>query len=334
MTKLRIGLLGCGGISRRHVNCISAREDAEIAAVCDVDEARIRTVRAWAAENGDPEAEAFADAEAMYAKARLDAVIICTPHTMHFDQAMAALDRGLHVFLEKPMVTNSDHARQLAARAEETGRIVTVGYNTSATPVFSHLRGIIAENRLGKLELVNGYICQNWLEGTRGTWRQDPALSGGGQAYDSGAHLMNSLVWSVNSRVSEVYAMVDNHGVPVDINSTLTVRFENGVMASITIGGNCTKAGGHMVFIFEKGRVEIDGWGGGWIKVFADDEAEEPVLTAKKLTPTDNFIDALLDLDTVRVTPEHGIIHSELMDAVYRSSQTGRPVRFREAALA
>ena len=145
---------------------------------------------------------------------------------------------------------------------------------------------------------------------------------------------MNSLVWSVNSQVDEVYAMVDNHGAAVDINSSLTVRFENGVMASIVIGGNCLAAGGHMVFIFEKGRVEIDGWGGGWIKVFADGEDEEPVLDEKKITPTDNFIDALLDLDTVRVTTEHGIIHSELMDAVYESARTKQPVRFREAALA
>ena len=124
-------------------------------------------------------------------------------------------------------------------------------------------------------------------------------------------------------------AMVDNHGTKVDINSTLTVRFKNGVMASIAIGGNCVKGGGHMVFIFENGRVEIDGWGGGWIKVYADGEEEQPSLDEeKKITPTDNFIDAVLQTDTVRVTPEHGIIHSELMDAVYSSSQTKKPVCF------
>jgi predicted dehydrogenase len=330
MKKLRIGLLGCGRISGRHINCIAERDDAEITAVCDTNPECIEAFQKQAQETDRAQAAAFSDPEQMYEQTDLDAVIICTPHTMHFEHAMTALEKGLHVFLEKPMVTCSEHAYKLAAKAEETGKIVTVGYNTSATPVFSYLRCIINEGRLGKLELVNGYICQNWLEGTRGGWRQDPALSGGGQAYDSGAHLMNSLVWSVNSQVSEVYAMVDNHGSPVDINSTLTVRFENGVMAGITIGGNCSKMGGSMVFIFEKGRVEIDGWGGGWIKVFADNEAEEPELDDEKLTPTDNFIDALQGFDTVRVTPEHGIIHSELMDAVYRSSETGEPVRFRE----
>jgi predicted dehydrogenase len=259
----------------------------------------------------------------------VDAVIICTPHTMHFEHAMDALDAGLHVFLEKPMVTNSGHAKELAEKARETGRILTVGYNTSATPVFSYLRRVIDEERFGKLELVNGYLCQNWLQATKGKWRQDPALSGGGQAYDSGAHMMNSLVWSVNSPVEEVYAMVDNHGTQVDINSTLTVRFQNGVMACIAIGGNCVKGGAHMVFIFERGRVEIDGWAGGWIKVYADGEEVEPSLeNEKQISPTGNFIDAVLNRDTVRVTPEHGIIHSQIMDAVYASSQSKKPVCF------
>ena len=327
MDKIKIGLIGCGAISRMHVNRIKERKDAEITAICDVKEEQIEWFRGQTGVNGS--VPAYTDIKKMYANEDLNAVIICTPHTMHFQHAMDALDRGLHVFLEKPMVTNSEHAKELAEKADKTGKILTVGYNTSATPVFSYLKRIIDENRFGKLELVNGYLCQNWLEGTKGKWRQEPELSGGGQAYDSGAHLLNSLVWSVNSPVDEVYAMVDNHGAAVDINSTLNVRFRNGVMASIAIGGNCIKAGGHMVFIFEKGHVEIDGWCGGWIKVFADNEETEPSFDEQQeINPTGNFIDALLERDTVRVTPEHGIIHSQLMDAVYESAEKKRPVCF------
>ena len=141
---------------------------------------------------------------------------------------------------------------------------------------------------------------------------------------------MNSLVWSVNSPVDELYAMVDNHGTKVDINSTLTIRFKNGVMASIAIGGNCKTAGSHMVFIFEKGYVEVDGWAGKWIKVFAEGEETEPSFEeSEQMSPTDNFIDSVFERDTVRVTPDQGIILSELMDAVYESAETKRPANFR-----
>lgn len=327
MERLKIGLLGAGKISKRHINCIANRNDAEIVAVCDVNEESIEQFKKHSGINGT--AIVYFDAQEMYDSGELDAVIICTPHSLHFHQAMRALEAGLHVFLEKPMVTNAKDAKDLAERAATSGKIMTVGYNTSATPVFGYLKEIIDTERFGKLELVNGYLCQNWLAATQGQWRQEPEISGGGQAYDSGAHLMNSLVWSVNSPVDELYAMVDNHGTRVDINSTLTVRFKNGVMASIAIGGNCEHRGSHMVFIFEKGRAEVDGWAGKWMKVYAEGEEIEPSFDqVKQITPTDNFIDSVFERDTVRVTPEHGIILSELMDAIYESAKTKRPVRF------
>ena len=74
------------------------------------------------------------------------------------------------------------------------------------SPNFYYTREIIRSGEFGKLELVIGYITQGWKGGTTGTWRQDPKLSGGGQAYDSGAHLLNSLCWAVESKVAEVYA--------------------------------------------------------------------------------------------------------------------------------
>ena len=67
------------------------------------------------------------------------------------------------------------------------------------------------------------------------TVKLDPALSGGGMLYDSGAHVMNSLVWIVESDVAEVHAYVDNLDTRVDINGTINVRFANGVIAAIAI---------------------------------------------------------------------------------------------------
>ena len=228
---LRVGILGCGKMSRNHARKILAHPDAELAALCDVDTALIEN---WVAENlqeelaGAPSPPAYDDAAAMYGEAGLDAVVISTPHTAHFAHGRQALAAGCHVFMEKPMVTATDQARELERLVAESGRILVVGYNTPSTPTFRYLREVVRSGRLGKLELVNGFLSQNWRKTTTGTWRQVPALSGGGQAYDSGAHLLNSVVWTVESSPRQVFSFMDYLGTPVDINSVMAVRFANG----------------------------------------------------------------------------------------------------------
>src|SRR5690606_36599686 len=106
------------------------------------------------------------DPAEMYAQAKQDAVFIATPHTLHFEQAMQALDAGCHIFMEKPMVTQADHAHILAANVKATGKIFVVGYNTPCSPAFQWIREQIRKQRFGKLELANGYLTQNWMKFT------------------------------------------------------------------------------------------------------------------------------------------------------------------------
>ena len=331
MDKLRIGIVGCGGMGGVHSRRLGAMEEVEIVALCDLTEEIAGRLRDSAFGEEGADIPVYAGTKAMYAGSELDAVVIATPHTIHFEQGMEALEAGCHVLMEKPMVTRAEHAYALAARVEETGKILTIGYNTSCTPQFAYLREKLRSNAFGKLELVSGFLCQDWLKGTIGRWRQDPEQSGGGQAYDSGAHLLNSLVWSVESRPAEVFAYVDNHGTRVDINSIMSIRFENGVMASICIGGNCSKGGADLCFIFENGRVDIDGWGGGWMDVYADGEPETPEFGKIDGTPDRNFVDSVLGRCEPKTTPQNGIYHTELMDAIYESAATGRPARPKSA---
>ena len=265
----------------------------------------------------------------MLAEVKPDAVLISTPHTLHFEQGMKALEAGCHVFMEKPMVTAADQAYALAEKVKETGKVFVIGYNTPCTGEFYWLREQIRNGTFGRLELVTGYLAQGWMKGTTGTWRQNPALSGGGQAYDSGAHLLNSLCWSVESNIEEVFAFVDNCGSPVDINSSINVRFENGAFASIAIGGNCESGGAHMAFVFERGRVEIDGWNGQWIRVYdrhGADQVSRPSPTSGtpriKTSSTRSWAGP-----EPRTSPFNGIVQSELMDAIYESARTGLPAR-------
>lgn len=324
MFMMRIGILGCGRIIKRHIEHLAERPEAEIAALCDVSEEALDLAKkTYFGGNGIP---GYREPAAMYTAEKLDAVIIATPHTLHYAHAVQAMEAGCHVFLEKPMVTSTDQAYKLAEKAKELGKVVAIGFNTSSKKVFQYLRQQIRANTFGALEMVSGYLSQNWMKATSGSWRQDPELSGGGQAYDSGAHIINSLLWSVESEPEMIFALTDHKDQPVDINSVATIRFANGILANLTISGNCATGGQHMVFIFENGKVEIDGWAGGWIKVQAEGFPEEPEIDIPEVFPVNNFVDAVAGKAEVAAGVLNGINHSLLMDGIYASASTGQPV--------
>ena len=181
--------------------------DVEICAAVDVNEEIVNNYIDRNLGGYEPRPAVYTDLDRMLAEVKPDAVLISTPHTLHFEQGMKALEAGCHVFMEKPMVTAADQAYALAEKVKETGKVFVIGYNTPCTGEFAWLREQIRKGTFGRLELISGYLAQGWLKGTTGTWRQNPALSGGGQAYDSGAHLLNSLCWSVESNIAEVFRL-------------------------------------------------------------------------------------------------------------------------------
>ncbi|MAE65914.1 MAG: hypothetical protein CMJ18_16710, partial [Phycisphaeraceae bacterium] len=141
-------------------------------------------------------------------------------------------------------------------------------------------------------------------------------------------HTLNSLCWTVRSRVSEVFAFADNLDTQVDVNSSINIRFENGVLAAVVVGGNCAHSGAHMCYMFDGGKIEICPWSGNWINIYdGDEKVKYPAITGAPMDPGDNFIDAILGRDAPRTSPRDGIIQSELMDAIYESVETGRPAK-------
>ena len=331
MSKIRLAMIGCGGNSSGHARRMNGNPGIQIVGTCDVNTDIANGYIDRNLSDLSPRPVAYDDIAIMLNETKPDAVVISTPHTLHFEQGMQALEAGCHVLMEKPMVTSSKDAYTLADKVKETGLILTIGYNTPCSANFHYIREIVRNGDFGKLELVIGYITQNWKSATTGAWRQKKSLSGGGQAYDSGAHLLNSLCWTVEAKAEEVYAYTDNMGTEVDINSSINIKFENGVLASMVISGNCPSPGGtHMALIFDNGRIEVDGWGGGWIRVWKGGEALNPPPIIPEMSagnPDDNFIDAILGRAEPRTNPMNGIIQSELMDLIYESAETKTPAR-------
>ncbi len=327
MKPIRVAMLGCGGIMNKHARHSKDIAEVQIVGLCDPVDANMDRLIERSLGYMDSPPPKFADPQAMYKQTRPDAVVIASPHTLHYEHACQALDQDCHILMEKPMVTDLAQAVDLEERVNDSGKVLCIAYNTPCTVEFYKLRQMIRDDELGKLKLVNIYLSQDWYNLTKGSWRQDPGLSGGGQLYDSGAHPLNSLVWAVESDVEEVFAYVDNLDSPVDINGAMAVRFANGVMASVAIAGQ-GPIGSHSAWVFERGRVDTNPWSAGWIDIHTlDGKIKYPKIEGVDGQPMSNFIDAIVGRDEPRTSVRNGVLQSQLMDAVYRSAKTGKPAK-------
>jgi predicted dehydrogenase len=222
------------------------------------------------------------------------------------------------------MVTSSEHAYDLWRIVKRTGLKLGITFQAPYCREFQCIKKMRDSGTLGKISLINGWLSQGWMTATRGKWRQDPALSGGGQMYDSGAHVLNAIMWLVNSPVVEVACFYDRCGTPVDINGVVVMKFENGAMGSIGIGGSgvawdnpihiqtdklLVKTGSH------GGMLEMTGPGGR--KVYPHvEESDHPAAG----TPHLNFVNALLGKEPLQASVRNGVLLSALMDAMYESA--------------
>ena len=193
---VKIGLVGMGGRGTGAANqALSTDGKVKLVAVADAfwdvidDQLKqiANSVKGKPNEFNPEDVQKFGglDAYKQVIDSDIDMVILATPPGFRPIHFAAAVDKGRHVFMEKPMVTSSEQAHTLAKRFEQTGKVFTIGYNTPCSPAFEFLRTTIRKKTLGRLELVSGYLSQGWLKATAGSWRQNPALSGGGQAYDT-----------------------------------------------------------------------------------------------------------------------------------------------------
>ena len=326
MDKIRVGFIGCGGNASGHIGRVLDISEAEVVALCDVDQGSLQRAKERLSQAAElPE---FTHYQEMLEQVELDAVEISTPHTLHFEQIMAALDKGLHVLTEKPMVCTVDHARQVIAKAEETGKVLMISYQRHLQAQYRYVRNQIAAGELGDIQFISALQDQKWYQGTIGLWRQQMALSGGGQLNDSGSHLLDIALWMTGLEVAEVQAYMEYFDSEVDINSALSLRFRNGALGTIAVVGNSPTGG-----IWE----DITIWGTKAVvymrqgQIFYKTQHSNEVYEVNNLpgstTPDQNFIDAILGRDQVQVPPECGLRVIELTEAAWASAASGQPVK-------
>ncbi len=331
MGKLRVGVVGCGGAATWHASSMASAAEFEIVALADPSQANLDTFRSRVPIVAH--APTFADVDEMFASVDLDAITVVTPHTLHHPIVMSAIKRSLHVLCEKPLTCTSEHAREIEAAADAAGVTVMVHYQRRFDPAYSYMRTAIASGELGELRSISISCGQRWLQGTAGSWRQDPSLSGGGMLMDSGSHLVDMLLWLVDQPVRSVSALVDNVGSPVDINAAATVSFAGGVQGQLSVVGDlATTWMENVVVSGSEGllRYEIEPqhpWRTGRVTHYRDGGIVQPLDLRGGPEAHQAWLSTIRGEIPNPSPPAAGLRVAELSDAIYRSAREGATIR-------
>ncbi|WP_347354989.1 Gfo/Idh/MocA family oxidoreductase [Intrasporangium sp.] len=146
---LRAAVIGAGYWGPNLVRNFRGSEDWELAAVCDLDESRARKVV------GDARVDVETDVRRLLARDDIDAVAIATPANTHHPLALAALESGRHVLVEKPLAASSSEAREMVRRAEQSGLVLMCDHTYCYTPVVQRIRDIVQSGELGDVLFVD-----------------------------------------------------------------------------------------------------------------------------------------------------------------------------------
>ncbi len=229
--KLRFGILGCGGIGPHHARAISGLESAELVAVADV-------VPELAEElAGEYGCSYYASLEQMLSGVELDAVCVCTPSGMHAEGALAALEAGKDVVIEKPVDVTLNAADLLIEAQRATGRRVAVvsqhRFDSATRAVHEALtRGEFGRLTSGSAE-VRWWRSQSYYDsgGWRGTWE----LDGGGVLINQAIHSIDLLQWLMGPvlEVTAYTGLLAHERIEVEDTAVAILKFVNGTLGTI-----------------------------------------------------------------------------------------------------
>lgn len=320
--EVRVGLIGVGMMGTRIARQFHEESRATIEAISDISE---DNRMAAAEEFGVPADRLYESYEVMLENEDLDAISIVTPHTLHYDQIVAGLEHGLHVFCEKPLVTDLEDARDLARRDEANDLRLMVGYQRHLDPAFLQVRRRYAENSF-EPRFMTVEITQDLFK--TDSWFTNPELSGGGQIYATGTHVIDALLWTTGLEPASVTASIDlEDGIErLDKHAALTVRFANGAVATVGISGDTRTVREHHHYWDDEGAVYVKGrrWNQRTVKTIdADDVEHSPHLPDPATNKAEAFVEAVRKETEPPATARDALKATAVKEAAYEADQTG-----------
>lgn len=322
-------VVGSGGMARHHIRAmLEQRGTTTIVGYVEVSEEQRQAVRdLYAAKKFTCPPFYASIHELVRAQGRPDAAFICTPHVYHFANTRDAMVAGMDVLLEKPMVMNAAEARRLIALRDRTQRLLVVAFPGSLSPAIRKAKELIRQGKIGRLTSVAAWVHQQWKQATTGKWRQVPKISGGGFLFDTGSHMLNTVVDVIGEDVAEVTALFDNRGTPVEINASVSGRSKGGVMFSLAAAGDSIQCISDVMFCGDAGVIQTGIWGERLnLKTTAKPEFN-PVKLPKSRGVWQQFLAVRAGRLPNPCPPEVGLRFAQLMDMIRKSARTGRTVR-------
>ena len=351
MKKLRIGVIGCGGIFNAvHLPAYVAMDNVEIVAVCDIIEER-----AQKAAKTFTDAAVYTDYKDVIAREDIEAVDICTPNYLHPIIACAAMEAGKHVFSEKPDSPTVEGVLKMKETSEKTGKILMVMRNNRYVPASAFARKYIQDGEAGEIYAAHcGWQRRRGIPG-KGGWFTTKAQSGGGPLIDLGVHMIDLALWLMgNPKPVAVtgctYSKFAGNDVSDSDNSKFGDKAADGVydVEDLAMGfvrmdnGACLTIECSWASNIEKERrfVELYGtkaglkWDTEHLTLFeerggtlVDSVPKMPAVSKGHEMNLRHFVDVVLNGEKPMFVPEQGVDMVKLLCALYESAATGKEVQ-------
>jgi len=340
---VRVGVIGLG-IGRWHVENYLAIPEAKVAALCDVDEEKLRTA---ATRYGI--AKIHTDYEELCQSRNVDAVSICVPNYMHAPVAVCALEHGKHILCEKPLSVSPDEGSKIleaAERSPDLKAMVAMKFRFNKDSVY--IKNMVENGELGEVYYgFTTYLRQLGGIPGMGDWFTRKKLSGGGPLIDNGVHFLDLIWWLMGcptpvSAFGTTYAKFGPYGkgakgwtgnpssdvFDVEDLALGTIRFADGstVMLDNAWAAFVDKEVIGMRLCGTEGGATL------WPFRICYEEDGQIISKTPSLTKVESenqfkhFIDCILNDKQPMSTLEQGVTVLKMLDAIYRSAETGKSV--------
>ncbi|WP_062236103.1 Gfo/Idh/MocA family protein [Fictibacillus sp. FJAT-27399] len=260
MTKLKVGVIGCGTIAKyRHLPEYDANPNVELAAVCDLVPER---AQAYADQYG---AKAFTEYQELLKMEELDAVSVCLPNYLHAPVTIAALNAGKHVLCEKPMATSRQEGEQMIEAAAKNGKKLMIGHNQRFAAAHVKAKELIVSGAIGKIYSFRTAFGhggpEGWSVDGRNSWffRKNEAFIGA--MGDLGVHKTDLIRYLIGEEIIEVGSFVETLAkadTDVDDNAVCILKSENGIIGTLAASWSYYHADNSTIIYGEKGILRME----------------------------------------------------------------------------
>lgn len=305
-------MIGCGVWGIQHARVYRELESTELMAVCDVDEAKAKTV---AERYG---VDAYAEYEPLLRRRDVEAVSICTPTVTHAEVALRSVEAGKHILIEKPMTNLVSEARRLIREAERADVKLMVGFVERFNPAVQKTIELVRAGEIGEIILAHA----------RRVSRRPDRVGDVGIVKDLAIHDIDVVCQLFEDPVSEVYAIAGSIAHKFEDYADIIFRFDGGRSAFIETNWLTPRKVRRLIVTGTEGLINVE-YITQRVSIEKKTEVKEPLMVTREPLKIElgRFARAILNDEPPSPSGEEGLRALTLCEAVLRSAETRRPVR-------